>query len=248
MRRRIKGLRSSYASVTRRLKNTLTYGNVTATIAVFLAMSGAAVAVTTAPTNSVTSASIRDGAVRTADVGGGAVTPPKIAANAVRGGRVLDGSLSGADIRDESLSGRDFGGDSLSGAEIANDSLEGVDLKDGTVDSQDLAPAAIHTSNIDNQAITSAKIGDGQIRSDDLGPITIRSNAVAVDANSSGSLSAQCAVNETVLNGGGVFDGAANPARYVHASFPSGNSWVVFGRNDSNAGTTLRAHVTCLAG
>ncbi len=62
----------------------LTYANVMATIAVFLALGGAAVAVTKAPKNSVTSRSIKE--------------------SAVRGKDVKNDSLKGVDIDESSLS------------------------------------------------------------------------------------------------------------------------------------------------
>jgi hypothetical protein len=71
----------------------LTYANVMATVAVFIALGGGAYAITTAPKDSVVSRSIKDGRVKTADV----------ADNAVNGTKVANDSLSGADINESSL-------------------------------------------------------------------------------------------------------------------------------------------------
>jgi hypothetical protein len=100
-------------TTTARIRGWISYANVTATIAVFLGMSGAAFAVTTAPKNSVTSVSIKDGEVRTPDVRTAAVTNPKVASNAITAGKVANGSLTGADVKDDSLSGNDVDEDSL---------------------------------------------------------------------------------------------------------------------------------------
>ena len=67
----------------KKLKNTLTYANVIATVAVFLAMSSSALAVATVAKDSVTSRSIKDAAVRSRDV--------------------KDDSLTGADINEATL-------------------------------------------------------------------------------------------------------------------------------------------------
>ena len=72
-----------------KIRSRLTYANVTATLALFVALGGAAYAVTLAPANSVNSAAIIDGQVKTADV----------AKNAVTGAQVKNGSLSGADVK-----------------------------------------------------------------------------------------------------------------------------------------------------
>lgn len=66
---------------------------IVAAIALFVALGGVGYAAVTIPRNSVSSESIRDGAVRKAD----------IRANAVDGGKVAANALTGADIRESSL-------------------------------------------------------------------------------------------------------------------------------------------------
>ncbi|MGV1047541.1 MAG: hypothetical protein ACOYD4_03320 [Solirubrobacterales bacterium] len=56
----------------------ITYANVVATVALFIALGGAAYAATQPPKNSVGSRQLRKGAVRTSDIGDGAVTLSKI--------------------------------------------------------------------------------------------------------------------------------------------------------------------------
>jgi hypothetical protein len=82
--------------VVRKLGSQVTYANVVATLALFLALGGGAYAVT-AKKNSVKSSSIKNGQVLNPDLGSGAVNGPKVA----------DGSLSGADVADGSLGGSD---------------------------------------------------------------------------------------------------------------------------------------------
>jgi hypothetical protein len=67
----------------RKLLSHLTYANVMATIAVFIALGGGAYAVSTAPKNSVVSKSIKNGQVKSADV--------------------QDDGLTGADINEDTL-------------------------------------------------------------------------------------------------------------------------------------------------
>lgn len=66
-----------------RFRSRLSYSNVVATLALFIALGGGAYAVTNAPKNSVTSKSIKKGAVKKPDLG----------ANAVDSSKVGDGSL-----------------------------------------------------------------------------------------------------------------------------------------------------------
>src|SRR6476659_5549157 len=90
--------------------------NVVAYVALFAALSGTAIAA--APRNSVTSKSIKNGAVQKVDLG----------ANAVDGSKVQDGSLSGDDVANNSLNGVDINGPTLTGVDA--DTLDGISPAD----------------------------------------------------------------------------------------------------------------------
>jgi hypothetical protein len=76
-----------------RLRLRTTYADVTATLALFVALGGGAYAATALPANSVGSKQLKKHAVATA----------KIQSNAINGSKVLDNSLTGADINESSL-------------------------------------------------------------------------------------------------------------------------------------------------
>src|SRR5689334_1145764 len=71
-----------------RLLGKLSYANVIATIALFVALGGASYAATNLPKNSVGTNQIRNLAISAAKLKGAAVTAPKIAKEAVTGGKV----------------------------------------------------------------------------------------------------------------------------------------------------------------
>lgn len=77
----------------KRVRRHLTYANVMATLAVFIALGGGAYAVGKAAKDSVVTKSIENGAV----------TGKKLHRSAVNGSKVADGSLTGADIDVSSL-------------------------------------------------------------------------------------------------------------------------------------------------
>ncbi len=66
----------------------LSYANVMATIAVFIALGGASYAAVSVPKNSVGANQIKDRAIGTSKLKGGAVTAPNIAKEAVTGSKV----------------------------------------------------------------------------------------------------------------------------------------------------------------
>ena len=72
-----------------RIRGRLTYANVMATVAVFIALGGGAYAATTLPRNSVGSTQIKKGAVRNSD----------LASNAVTSRKVKNGSLLPSDFK-----------------------------------------------------------------------------------------------------------------------------------------------------
>jgi hypothetical protein len=91
---------------------------VVALLALFVALGAGAYAVNTAPRNSVTSASIRNGAVRAGDLARNAVKRKKLAPNAVNGAKVGPNALTGADINESTLDG------------ISPSALQGIDYLD----------------------------------------------------------------------------------------------------------------------
>jgi hypothetical protein len=101
---------------------------VLALIALVVAMSGTAVAVTAISPNSVKSKHIVNGQVKVKD----------LAADSVRGAKVLDASLAGADVADASLAGADVADESLAGADVQNGSLTGEDVQDDSLTGADV--------------------------------------------------------------------------------------------------------------
>jgi hypothetical protein len=94
------------------------YADVAATLALVLALSGTAYAVTTLPRNSVGTRSIQRGAV----------TNPKIAANTIQSNRINDGTITGVDVADASIGSAELAVNSVTGADVAANSIGLADL------------------------------------------------------------------------------------------------------------------------
>ena len=86
-----------------RLTSALSYSNVMATIAVFLALGGAAYAAL--GRNVVKSRNIAPGAVRGPDLAKGAVTSPKLGRGAVSDRALRNGAVTNRKIKDEAVTG-----------------------------------------------------------------------------------------------------------------------------------------------
>ncbi|HEX6153608.1 MAG TPA: hypothetical protein VFZ19_08815 [Solirubrobacterales bacterium] len=127
----------------------LNYANVIATIALFVALGGAAVAAGL-PKNSVGTKQLKRGAVTAAKLKRGAVTSGKIGPQAVTAGKlganaVLPGNLGNGIITTNKLS---------DGAVIA------AKIKNGVVTTNKLANDAVTTAKLGDKSVTAGKLAD----------------------------------------------------------------------------------------
>ncbi len=137
-----------------RLRPKLTYSNVIATIALFIALGGAAVAAGL-PKKSVGPKQLKRGAVTTAAIKRAAVTSGKLASKAVVAGKLGPNAV---------LPGNIVNG-AITSAKIGNGAVIAASIKNGVVTTNKLA----------NEAVTAAKLGKGAVTpaklSDDFGPV-----------------------------------------------------------------------------
>jgi hypothetical protein len=124
---------------------------VLALIALLVAMSGTAVAVTALAPNSVKSKHIVNGQVKVKD----------LAADSVRGPKVQDASLTGADVADASLAGEDVQDDSLSGADVNESTLQGVMASSVRIVVSQGAPVQFGAERVASCAPAEKAIGGG---------------------------------------------------------------------------------------
>jgi hypothetical protein len=146
----------------------LNYSNVIATIALFVALGGAAVAAGL-PKNSVGPNQLKKGAVTAAKIRKQAVTGGKIAPGAVGPGKIGPNAVGPSNIGNGAITSAKIG----AGAVIANSIKNGVvttnKLNNGAVTGQKLAANAVGNSNITNGAVTASKVSSKF--GEELGPI-----------------------------------------------------------------------------
>lgn len=137
----------------------LNYANVVATIALFVALGGAAVAAGL-PKNSVGTNQIKRGAVTAAKIKRGAITSGKIAPKGVTAGKlganaVLPGNLGAGIISTDKIS---------DGAVVASK------IKNGVITTNKLTNGAVNTGKLGDSAVTSGKLADGAVTPAKLSP------------------------------------------------------------------------------
>jgi hypothetical protein len=153
-----------------RVRNKLTYSNVIASLALFVALGGVAVAAglprhSVGPKQlkrgAVTAAKIRKGAVNSAKLARGSVVAGKIAMNAVSAGNIVNGTIISSKL----------GKSSVTNSAIANGVVGTNKLGNEVVTTSKLAKEDVTTEKLKNGSVTNAKLGD------DIGPLigTLRS-------------------------------------------------------------------------
>lgn len=181
-----------------KFKPRLSYANVTATLALVMALSGTAYAAAT-----ITGAEVVDESLTGADVRGtygtsttaavnGSLTGADIGgqpANAALSQPAVAGSLSTYDIKDATIGAVDLAGNSVTSAKVADNSLTGADINESTLGK---VPDADKLDGIDSTGFIQ---GRGSVLSNRIvrDPDGIR--VPLLDIPGLGQLTAQCAGN-----------------------------------------------------
>jgi len=113
-------------SITRRFRSHLSFANVMATMAVFIALGGTSYAAVM-----ITGADVRDGSLTGRDVRDGSLGASDVISSSLGTGEIRDGSLNGRDVRDSSLGASDVINNSLGTDKIRDGSLQARDFGAG---------------------------------------------------------------------------------------------------------------------
>lgn len=130
------------------LRPKLSYSNVIATIALFIALGGAAVAAGL-PKKSVGPQQLKRGAVTTAAIKRAAVTSGKLAPKSVIAGKI--------------------GANAILPGNISNGAVTSAKIGTGAVIAASIKNGVVTTNKLDNEAVTAAKLGKGSVTLAKLG-------------------------------------------------------------------------------
>jgi hypothetical protein len=146
------------------IRQRVTYSNVIATMALFIALGGVAVAAGL-PKNSVGPKQLKRGAVTTPKIRKKAVTSAKLATGAVTIGKLGPNSVGPSNI----------GNGAITSAKLGPSSVLASAIKNGVVTTNKLNNEAVTTGKLANEAVSSAKLGKGSVTvaklSDEIGPL-----------------------------------------------------------------------------
>ncbi len=131
-----------------RLRPRLNYANVIATIALFAALSGVAVAAGL-PKNSVGPNQLKRGAVNAAKLKRNAVTSAKLAPKSVIAGKLGPNAVTPGNI----------GNGAVTSAKIAANAVIASSIKNGVITTNKLANANVTTAKLADGSVTNAKLG-----------------------------------------------------------------------------------------
>jgi hypothetical protein len=140
------------------LKRHLSVANVISCIALFVALSGATYAATTAAKNSVKAKSIAKGAVTAPKLRNSAVTMPKIRNGAVIGTKIAPGAVGSSQLLDGGVRSVDLGGSVVTTAKLKGGAVTGDKLANNAVTASKLAADAVTTGKLQDAAVTAAKL------------------------------------------------------------------------------------------
>jgi hypothetical protein len=206
-----------------RRRDRLSYANVTASLALFVALGGTSYAAIKLPAKSVGTIQLKSRAV----------TNAKIAPRAVDGSRVRDGSLRGADVAAGSVDGSKLRDGSVTGADLAAGAVDGSKVRDGSLTGADLAGKVPAAGTADMLAGVQRITVPGT------------SEPGAVDAPTSRTASATCPAG-TFVAGGGASLGDRTTQSLDDGYPSSATAWTVNISNDGAGAPGFTVYAICV--
>jgi hypothetical protein len=180
------------------MRKHLTVANVLSAIALFVALSGAAYAATTAAKNSVKASSIAKGAVTTAKLRNGAVAGAKLRNGAVTISKIATGAVGASQIGNGAVRSEQLGGSVVTSAKLKKGAVTGEKIANNSVGSTQLANNSVGASQLATNSVATAKIQEGAVSASKLASSVLASVVKNVVSVSKAHVS-ETAETETVV-------------------------------------------------
>ena len=159
------------------MRRHLSYANVMATVAVFVALGGGAFALSKnsvgnreIENGSVRSQELKDDDVRAQDIEEGAVGAGEVADGSVGGLEIASGAVDSTQIADGAVGAGKIAAGAVGVAEIAPGAVGSGAIADGSVASVDVADGGIGASDVADGSLGGADVLDGSLTASDVDP------------------------------------------------------------------------------
>ena len=137
--------------------------NVIGYAALFVALSGTAMASHPGGADTISAGDIINNEIRTEDIRDANVTTADIHADSITGGKIINGEVASADVLDGSLGATDLGVDSVGTAELAGGSVGTFEIGANEVLSRNIAGGEVNSVDIASDGVTGADIATGAV-------------------------------------------------------------------------------------
>ena len=174
------------------IERNLNPATVIACIALFVALSGAAMAA---------KATLSKNAVKTKNIANGAVTTPKLRNGAVTGAKLRNGAVTGAKIANGTIGSDQLANGSVRSGQLGGGVVTEAKIKNGAVTENKLGAESVTTGKIKKEAVTATTLSPslyGQLVKN-VGYVTKTS---ASDEISPKSITAECPAGKEAIGGG----------------------------------------------
>jgi hypothetical protein len=186
----------------KQLRKHLTVANVLSCIALFVALSGAAYAATTAAKNSVKAKSIAKGAVTTPKLRNGAVTNPKLRNGAVTGAKIANATIGSSQLANGAVRAAQLGGGVVTTSKLGKGAVTSEKIANGAVGGNQLSANAVTTGKIQDGAVTSAKLASSLSSSLVKGIAYVTASSLSNTSEATKTVTASCPNGKQVVGGG----------------------------------------------
>ncbi len=190
------------------MKRHLNPATVISCIALFVALSGAAVAAKT---------TLGNGAVTTPKLRNGAVTTPKLRNGAVTTGKLRNGAVTGAKIAPATIGSGNLANGSVRSGQLGGGVVTEAKLKNGAVTENKLAASSVATGKLQDGAVTGAKLSSSLLTQlvKNVSYVTKASGIIPIDYE---KITADCPSGKQAIAGGAKLVGETKKVALVEST------------------------------
>lgn len=185
------------------LSKHLSFANVIACIALFVALSGAAYAAQASlGKKAVKTKNLANGAVTTLKLRGGAVTNLKLRTGAVTGAKIANATIGSSQLANGAVRSAQLGGSVVTSGKLKNGAVTGEKIAGNAVGSNQLGPNSVATAKIQDGAVSSSKLASSLSASLVKGASYVAASSPSNTSEATKTVTASCPTGKQAVGGG----------------------------------------------